>query len=541
MYIYLVFQSWIIACLFIFSFANPIQAESHTVLGLRIPIEKLENVDDKSVIVQIAGNQSRLIERTGLDEYVVSEGLRPDIVKNVSPQELISFIESAINSQKTSWVAHGVSVLCQASQEASSKDPILKSSLSYLTSQNFIEQLLRLIPKPEQFDEVCAAPIIIPASELKITTPVSYLYKFSSSIKSQIRQLVIDSLSHGNTEAAKSHLANLVFLYGEADSDVDLLKKAMVALQEAEHYLKEGRNTELSVRVKLLNEAGLQRAWDLILEQAAKDSINEGNSEKALKILSLQKISSAELLVSALKTLNKDNLSVFSNETTKSRIIETANDFPEFRKEISSLIESVLSAAIGSGQLLGSSEALEILSSIGSSSSDEIIYSAGLYQARQGNEQKAHNIFSLLKRPLNFNEKLKLLILTQGLTISLIIGVFGISLILYFMVRSQKLKPKNISKHHQEEDDEQERPKFVTSATWGRVQVGDPEYLELLNFFNLPIDATEKDIKNAFRKKIKEVHPDVSNNSSDEKLFIQTKDNYERLLTLLEARNVRRE
>lgn len=529
---------WIIASLLIFSIASQIQAESHTVLGLRIPIEKLENVDDKSVVVQIAGNQSRLIEKSALDEYVVSEGLRPEIVKNLSPQELASFIESSVNNQKTSWVAHGISVLCQTSQEASSKDPILKSSINFLVSQKYLEPLLKLIPKPDQFDEICAAPIFIPVSELKIASPISYLYKFSSSIKSQIRQNVINSLTEGNKQAANTNLENLVFLYGDADSDVDLLKKALIALQEAEDHLKEGRSIELASRTKLLNEAGFQGVWDSILEREAKTLINEGNAEKALNILSLQRVSSGEILVSALKALNKDNISVFTNETTKFRIIETANSHPKFIKEISDSIESALGASIKSGQLLGSSEALEILSAIGSSSSDEIIYSAGLYQAKQGNFQKAQAIFSLLKRPLNLSERLKLFILTRGLILSLIIGGFGISLLLYFILKSRKQKIKVAPK--QVEEEETERPRFVTSATWGRVQVGDPEYRDLLNFFNLPIDATEKDIKNAFRKKIKEVHPDVNNNSSDEKLFIQTKENYERLLTLIEARNARR-
>lgn len=518
-------------------------AESLTVLGLRIPIEKIESADDKSVVVQVPGSQSRLIDKSALEEYVVTEALRPEIVKNASHQELIGFIEGAIKNQKPNWVAHGIAVLCQSSQESSPKSIILSDALKSFASKDSIETLLKILPKADFLDESCAAPIFTSASNLGVMPSVTYLYKFSSSIKSQLRQGYIDSLIQGEEEKANSNLNQLNMFYGESDSDVSSLKKAAEAVISAKNLLKDKRTTEINSRVKIINEAGFQGAWSAILEKECKSAIENGDAEGAIYILSLissPKESSSELLISALKVLSKDHISIFSNEGIKRFILGVLDSTPSVRSELASILEPIFLDSLQSGQLLGSSDLLEILSLAESSQIEGHIFSAALHQAREGNMQKADVLFSLLKRPLTFKERLKLFILTRGWLLSIVIGGLSISLMFSFLIRTYKPKEKKIADAPKSEE-EFERPRFVTSQTWGRIQIGDPEYRDLLNFFNLSIDATEKDIKNAFRKKIKEVHPDVNNNSSDEKLFIQTKENYERLLALLEARAARRE
>jgi len=135
---------------------------------------------------------------------------------------------------------------------------------------------------------------------------------------------------------------------------------------------------------------------------------------------------------------------------------------------------------------------------------------------------------------LSFSQKLKLLIRGQSLELLMLLGfaLLGALLVTFALYGVLKILEKSKGKMTKLEDRNQ--PGFLGSHQAEGFLTRQDEYSRLLQLFDLTDTCTENDIKKAYRRKMKELHPDSGKSLNDQEMveFRDLQEAYEKILTM---------
>ena len=116
-----------------------------------------------------------------------------------------------------------------------------------------------------------------------------------------------------------------------------------------------------------------------------------------------------------------------------------------------------------------------------------------------------------------------------------IIVLLVVLLVPYLFLRNRKVKEGGSSSEvYYSEDVDEDRRVFVTARGGNLDNGGYPyEYVSAMHDLGLPAEASLKEIKTAFRNKMKGIHPDkLEKNAGVSEEFIHIKEVYEKILIL---------
>ncbi|GEM_PF-4264091 len=485
-------------------FSQLVLAEaSVTVLGVSFPVDKFEVVDEESVVVTING-VSRLLSKDKVDAWVVEHAL--GAIK--SPRDLGDFTKRAKASGRIDWALKAIQTLCDEKVVLPGKDIIVRDVISEL--RDFKDY-------PKKLDPECAKEIILNPS---LTPPeeVSVLYKLAGAVKEEAEKRVAQGIIEG--KSSQSLIDRMLELYGETDIEVSALRNNYLQVNRLKDAITRGSFSEAEQLVLELKNTGFSVAINEILHEQAKSSNNPGRSLQILSLAISTRPSTFEILDQAISNLSKDDIPVFTSD----RVLKFASQ----NEKLVFKLKSLTTEALSSNSFLEAEEGIKALISISSKDGEKLALKMMEKQRALGLFTEANRTATLISRKLTFLERLRLFLLSDGW----LLGLTGLSLAILLTLLRIRRKKKVIKVKIQENND---TPKFVTMGRATGFDRRKDEYGTLLEFFGLSGQVTEREIKNAFRKKIKEVHPDLVEGQDQD--FLKTKESYERLLELHNAFN----
>lgn len=473
-----------------------------TILGVKFPVDKYEEVDNNSVIVTIGGI-SRLLGKDQVEDFIVQNSI--GAIK--SPNDLSDFTKRAKASGRTDWALRAVQTLCDERVVLSGKDLIVRDVISEFGEfGNY----------PKALDPECAKEIFL-NPDLPPPTNLGILYKLSGVIKEEANKRVPIL----EKKSAERLIGRLLELYGETDLDVQAIKTNFLKFLDLKESLVKGSFNEAEKLVNDLKETSFNVVLNDLIHDGAKSENNAGKTIKILSFALSSRPSTFKILDDAIERLRGEDLLIFSS----SKILKFASQSDKFIPKIKDLVNEALST----NSFLIAEEGIKALLEISPSDGERAVIRIIEKQRAVGLFAEADRAAKLLNRNLTFIEKFRLFLFSDGW----LLGITGFSLALTLVLFT--LKKKRIKVQQLEEENPKEVPKFVTMQRASGLDRRKDEYAILLEFFELSGEVTEREIKNAFRKKIKEVHPDLVEGQNQD--FLKTKESYERLLELHNAFN----
>lgn len=475
-----------------------------TVLGVPFPVEKFEQVDEQNVVVTISG-VSRLLSKEKLDDWVVSNGL--SLIQN--PTYLGDFAKRASSSGRKDWAAKSIQILCDEGVRLSGKDLIVRDVIS---------QLSDIGPYAKNLDPECAKEIFL-NPDLPAPSQISILYKLGALVKEEAQRRVAEYLMEG--KSPDRLVSRMLELYGETDIEVSTLKQNLGSFDQLKDAIARGSFSEAQSIVDRLKLTNLAAPVNEMLHEQAKEAKSPGRTLQILSLVISTRPSTFEILGTAVENLSSTDISVLSSD----RVLNFARKSEGFSKKIAGIVKDSLKI----NSFLVAEEGIRALVKVSSFEGEKLAIKMIEKQRALGLFAEAERTASLINRSLTLPERLRLFLLTDGW----LLGLTGLSLALLLLLlrvrrKRKKTKPKS-------PPIDEIGPKFVTMGRATGFDRRKDEYATLLEFFGLSGQVTEREIKNAFRKKIKEVHPDVV--EGQDQNFLKTKESYERLLELHNAFN----
>lgn len=476
---------------------------SVTVLGVAFPVDKFEVVDEESVIVTING-VSRLLSKDKLEAWVVEHAL--GAIK--SPRDLGDFTKRAKSSGRIDWALKAVQTLCDEKVVLPGKDIIVRDVISELKDfKNYPKRL-----DPECAKEIMLNPNLPPPEE------VSVLYKLAGAVKEEAEKRVAQGIIEG--KSSERLIERMLELYGETDIEISALRNNYLSVTRLQDAITRGSFSEAEKLVLDLKNTGFSVAINEILHEQAKSSDNPGRSLQILSLAISTRPSTFEILDQAISNLSIDDISVFSSD----RVLKFASQ----NDKLISKLKNLTVEALSSNSFLSAEEGIRALISISSKDGEKLALKMMEKQRALGLFAEANRTATLISRKLTFLERLRLFLLSDGW----LLGLTGLSLALLLALLRIRRKKKVLKVKIKEDE---VAPKFVTMGRATGFDRRKDEYATLLEYFGLSGQVSEREIKNAFRKKIKEVHPDLV--EGQDQNFLKTKESYERLLELHNAFN----
>lgn len=475
-----------------------------TVLGVPFPVEKFEQVDEQNVVVTIGG-VSRLLSKEKLDDWVVSNGL--SLIQN--PKYLGDFAKRASSSGRKDWAAKSIQILCDEGVKLSGKDLIVRDVIS---------QLSDIGPYAKNLDPECAKEIFL-NPDLPAPSQISILYKLGPVVKEEAERRVAQYLIEG--KSPDRLVSRMLELYGETDIEVSALKENLRSFNQLKDAIARGSFSEAQSIISRLKLTSFAAPVNEMLHEQAKEAKGSGIILQILSLVISTRPSTFEMLGAAIKDLSGTDISVLSSD----RVLNFASKSERFSEKVAEIVQDSLKT----NSFLIAEEGIRVLLKVSPLEGERLALKLIEKQRALGLFAEAQRTASLINRNLTLTERLRLFLLTDGW----LLGLTGLSLALLLILLRVSKKRKSIELKSPSADEI--GPKFVTMGRAAGFDRRKDEYATLLEFFGLSGQVTERDIKNAFRKKIKEVHPDVVQGQNQD--FLKTKESYERLLELHNAFN----
>lgn len=536
-------------------------AESVSVYGVNIPVSGIKEVSPTQVLVSI-DSTDEIIDRPNVNKFVVKYlfGSR-DKFQVLSASDVYRLIESASN-------AGDVEIA-----ELAARGLFEYGDSTDAFAEDFFDRLSRVKIAPDLFKRVISdagpssvSPRIIANMLVTIGSfdigwlrgnAAQQLVTYSSEVRSLIKKDFFGGLKEQNLERAKGANLLMGLFFGEEDTDkkkYDLLLLKLGGVSESE--FPETLSNLSAGSLELKKELG-PIYLDALLKKA-RESLDKSDPEQALKIISQVEFEKRtpevhRILAQALADIKIDSRVLLDSPKPQDLLVLVSD-------KDSVVKESFYEALYAQGRFYASRGAIEdvekIVALLGRVYPDpnekldetRINFAQQLFKARMGSF--AERLLSQVQTGIPISKKPAILWARvkekpSGILLLLgaLVGVVAFLRYLRSTIRrsgSPSVKTKNSSNSaspsdSSESSDSFERGPFVTVR--GRPTGLSAEYIESLTVFGLDASATLKDIKTAYRNKIKDIHPDhqVSGDSKGADEFLRMKDVYERLLEIRRA------
>lgn len=527
-----------VLCLFTLSSAH---ADTVPIYGVDFPVDRIAVSDDESAVVTIRG-ESRLIPRSSVDSYVIKEFFSPASTNRfkISGSQLERFIIDSFSYENYEWTGVALSTYCHDNFPQAGKRGFLEGLAA--RDKGFfskIDQSLRQNLEISHFDPECTELIFISALAHPDEVRRSYLkllYAIAPTMRELYKQRYNESLLKG--EDPDVYLSSYEVLYGETDPLSD--------------YFQSKKNS-----LKSLSENISQKRWFNLKKDIETFSFKDDNFLSQYLSVHAEHLCSSESLLDCISFFNCipiDQLKPSAPEVIQRVFVRSNGSEDEIftRKDLLPFIELMAQKSSDLKNLIIEKLSLRLRDSLSYFDFDLITLLSKLSPERARSESLllAKNLYAINRSAdakkllqtfvpdLTFVEKIK--IHTYRLFNSLFFLLILIGLILTALgclryTRAKRAVPER-SATATSSGAFRETPRFVSEVKVARDSPRKNEIKSCLEFFGLQEGASEKHIKNAYRKRIKDVHPDArgtAQSTGANAEFLKTQEIYERLMELL--------
>lgn len=520
-------------------------ADSITILGVDFPVERITHSEDSTVIVTLNG-ESRLIPKSALDEFVIkgvfSKAFREKL--SLSGSQLEKFMIEALNNKNYEWVATSLASYCDEGFAQAGKKGFIQGLYArekdiFIKINQYFEKSINII----HFDSECSEFLYkagINHPEQVKNGYLKLLYKIAPTIKELYKQGFAQSII--SDEESSKLLNSYKVLYGDTDPLVTYFTKRKLLISSITENVTHKRWLNLKNDI---DTTGPEEK--VVISQFLSNKASDLCSKELLiDCISLLSCIPDEGFRSDIPSMIKKALTekisleneIFIRKDLLKFLVKVSLKSPEVKNEFEDMLESKLerSSEVFNFELLSILHEL----SPAKARSHGVLIAKKLYAINQTEDAK--KIINNFVPQLSFLEKLSLHASRLFNSLFFLLSVAGVILTTLGCIRFGKASKKQIDKSGNATTSGayQPPPRFVSEI---KLNLDTPRRIEIntcLHYFGLSENASEKEIKNAYRKRIKDVHPDAmggSQNAEANAEFLKTQEMYERLTELLKQNN----
>ncbi|MCB0328322.1 MAG: J domain-containing protein [Bdellovibrionales bacterium] len=553
-----------VALLFIGRGATLLLAEVKNIHGLSFLVDEIIPIDESNIRVSLFGSE-QILSPGKVDGFVASHYLnREDLFSRFDAEKVFSFVKTATDTGDLSLASLALYRYLE-NAEISSEEK-LESLLELYELKNAVE-LFKEVLQREMNDELglpglflCA---IVGASDLKWLRLKKSPRIFSSeeTFLSVVRTLVERQLVKPNGFAVVSSFLRLTEeLFGSNHPKVQnlslLVEKTKSLILLPVSIDRSSLYPFLNKKLPVTDSRIMRPLVVHKIHEFSSFAIEEKTPNSALVLLaellpSERSEKTQQLIIDAMNIADPSSTEVKSSRVVQQMLLEESKNNIGVKQAYLSFLKRAFEAEMNAGRLRSAAQYREQLRQIDMQAQeeyDQMIFREAVEWARRGKRDSTSRLLQLRSRNSNFRELFQLYsagFYGGSLTfiLLLLIPILSISLILVRRREQRALlaaREEALQKGRVEIEPEgvfSDSPAdraAVTNLRAGGTGALLLEYKNLMATFDLPWQASVGEIKSAYRKRIKEVHPDVQGAGVEEASddFIMLSRRYERILEL---------
>ena len=559
-------------CILLLFCSKALLAESKNIYGIDFSVDQIRSIDKTSSKVSVLGNL-RIISPKNEDRYIVETHLKNgNLLSTISKDKVFNFIALALENKNTPLAAlMTVYHLALSRAAAEDKMDFLYQFYSHnkSTEGQAIDLYKELIASyPDKLSDQILAYLI-----LRVGTFDPRLAKASAPENSDgffltTRKVLIQILDQENQgqavgegagEVSARYLGKLgsfisrdLFPTSRDAKRLSLSVKKIASLLALPVSLDIGKLYPfMSVKARSEDDALITPFLSKKVAKFANFAVKEKAPIAALSLfadLDDSQISESTQrgIIDALRLLETPNEKLESSTSIKAMLVKQSSNSQAVKDEYGRYLKENFYHALGKNRLHSASRIRDELSEITQddlSLYDQMLFDEALQWIARDRTDEADERLALRKSSLSLSNYLTLFLKGKyGSPLHLSLIALIPLLILYFIrlqFTNKKTKPsvrKFEDSMKQEYLDEEEALQNFDAFVQirGGVTSEVAEYRELLTLLELDDSAELSTIKKAYRKKIKELHPDVKPNAGKDTVenFVKLSEGYERILEL---------
>ncbi len=529
-------------------------AEQRNIRGISFSVTELRPTGAGYTAV-VLGGESRLVEDARIDAFIVEQYFKNrDLFLTLSTKQVEDFVSQAVQDGDIDSASLALQGLFEFGDATSA--PVVAFIEKLQEWPQTIELFKRVLPNiststvsPRIVSVIVTAIGMRDLHWIREHTP-RILYTNTEELRNYLRSRVYEYIRDQRVSEAEPLATLMKEIFSADDPEVKSLQLLLVKLQSLlSGDLQNQHAIPLSLSELSGNDPVLLRYLAPIyvdtLNQRALAALKDNEAEKALTLVSMIDLerrtpATHSLLIEALQALPAGSELLLQNQKIQDYAVFISQKDSFVREAYIESIELIIGDRIGKGLLIEARVAFEALSRVRpdpNSLNDAVRIKGAKRLIEDGRGEKANQLLGdvrtgvpIFSRFSIFTAKLFNAPLILGFVL---LGFVGVIWVLWYILNRAE-RPQQIAVQYEVEDDEEEqRPAFVTARGGGKGGGLPQEYLECLHEFGLTQSSSMKDIKTAFRNRVKDIHPDNQQVSGEDPAeFIRIKAVYERLLEI---------
>lgn len=555
--------------------ASNARADTVTYGGVSLAIDSQEDLNDGTIKVVVRGKPV-LLAKDGFERSVALQYLADSELAALIPSgELLTLISGSLQGGDSEVAVNGIATAIRSrTMSPEAFGDFIEKVGALPESRSAIGAALRLVAQDVRDQTLC---LCLPHTDIEKLTDFDVQRSrpsFASNCFTSLSGAALALFRKGDIPGVKRVLEALVQL---RLSDSQLIKGAQSAsliFAQATDAASSGQHAAVVTALESLRKDPMfgpvaAVGASAVLTKLGEQSLQQGDNSAALYYLTRvdfkQRTPQQHVMLSrVIRGLTASSLKFVFESKTQSVLIMYAGKDEALRGELIEYLERAFKETLGSHDVETSREAIKLISALRPDPSerndslrrlvaDELIALKRPQEARLALQE-----VQVVRVPLS----LKIWLFASGSVGGLIVvSLSGVVLVTALVLGAVIARRRYLSNQASGRGDSgQGRGSVATAADGSDSGSGDAsdekahkrsfvffppefrmsgwrgEYESLLSYFGLTNEATLNEIKVAYRRRVKEAHPDLNltavGDSSDE--FIELSKKYERLLELYE-------
>ncbi len=544
--------------------APPAPADSVDVFGVKVKVDAAEALSGGAVRIRISGAEQVVAQDQAAD-FVLGVLASRKSSASIKVNDLKAIVETATEKDSVKTATEAMILLFNHPDFDTGREEAFLWRLSHIPQSRQVMRncVLAAISDEGALRRDLIPPLLFYAGihdvEWMRQNGVILAYRNFPQVKEYIRGQFIKIFSGPGTGSPEEVLALMSALLGENDQDLKHMRGVKGKIETLQGALKARNLTEV---LSILGQKGSRRRVDSVTGPIVRDLIyqeserllGDGSFTQVLLLLSRVDVSTRtprahELVRAALRGLGESggDYDVLSGGEVQEMLASYSADDPAVRAEYIRLLAKKIGDLLSKGDPSSVDDVfgrILTLRSDPSRENDRIRIAQTKAFLSTGQEAAAIEKLSGVHTKLTFSDRAwftfyRLLHKTPLIIYVLILVVLAAMIVSYriLSVRAGKRLAKrwhDLGWNGYSTGAGSDGRPFVVRELREQIDPAVQEYFECLRVFNLNPGATVREIKSAYRKRMKEVHPDlhVRDEGVSSKEFVRIRQAYEALLRM---------
>ncbi len=548
--VYCVVISWNL----VLGWAASAYSEQRIINGVSFNVEELRPTGAGSTAV-VLGRESALVDDEKINDYIVEQYFKNrELFLTLSTKQVEQFVSAALEEGDIEAGALAVRGLFEFGD--ASNPSVVTYFEELKKNERGVELFKRLLPdmpaatvSPQIFSILIVTVAVQDLNWIHDNIP-TVLKTHSAELRSYLQSRVYEHIKDQDLDSARPLADLMTALFSPEDEEVKSLKLLMAKLQSLlSGSLKEGNEAVISLSELAGDDPVLHRYLAPVfidtIHQRSVAALNGRNSERALILLSFFFIDRGTteiytLLIEALRVLPQQSEVLLQRKKIEDFIVYVAEKDSFVREAYIENLEQNIAYRVSKGLLSDTRSVFALLNRVRpdpNSLNDGLRIRSAITLIKLDQGAEADELLGDVKTGVPILDTLKIFFIklfnSSIFTVFLVAAFLALAAFFWrtLIKLSDPSSPRRRAQPEVDGPQDSERPAFVTARSRSG---GLPhEYIECLHEFGMTPSSPMKEIKTAFRNRVKDIHPDHQSSANESPAeFIRIKAVYERLLEI---------